>query len=88
MATIKRHHVPDFPLDAALGLAAGVKESQAGADGFVSHYMFAEDGGVTVIEVWDSVGQHDAWYDAAIKPQLPPDAPVPEFWEISYSNTK
>jgi len=47
-------------------VAAGVVASQSEADGFVAHYAIVEDGGITVIEIWDSVAQHDAWFNEAV----------------------
>ena len=67
---------------------ADVAQSQMGADGFVAHYGVVEDDGITVIEVWESKAQHDKWFDATVRPQLPPGTPEPEFWEIRSSRTK
>jgi len=67
---------------------ADVAQSQLGADGFVAHYGVVEDDGITVIEVWESKAQHDKWFDATVRPQLPPGTPEPEFWEIRSSRTK
>ena len=47
-----------------------------------------EDGGITVIEIWDSIGHHDTWFDEVVKPHLPPNAPEPKFAELRNSNTK
>jgi heme-degrading monooxygenase HmoA len=88
MTTLKRHHVPGMPAEAYDEILAGVRESQKGADGFVSHYGVVEDDGITVIEIWDSVDQHDAWFDATARPKLPPNTPEPEFWEVRNSNTR
>jgi hypothetical protein len=41
-----------------------------------------------VIEIWDSIDQHDAWFDVVVKPHLPPDTPEPKFTELRNSNTK
>jgi heme-degrading monooxygenase HmoA len=88
MAMLKKHHAPGFALDLYQQLLDEVKPSQSAADGFVSHYGIAEGDGLTVIEVWDSVAAHDAWFDVAVRPELPPDTPEPEFFEIVGSNTK
>jgi len=47
-----------------------------------------EDGGITVIEIWDSIDQHDAWFNEVVKPHLPPDTPEPKFAELHNSNAK
>jgi heme-degrading monooxygenase HmoA len=69
-------------------VAAGVRESQSKADGFVAHYAVVEVGGITVFEIWDSIAQHDAWFNVAVKPHLSPDTPEPKFAEVHNSNTK
>jgi heme-degrading monooxygenase HmoA len=88
MTTLKRHHAPDMTPEVYDQANAAVAESELGADGFVSHYGVVEDGGITVIEVWDSKAQHDTWFDVNVRPLLPPDTPEPEFWEIRGSRTK
>jgi hypothetical protein len=47
-----------------------------------------EVGGITVFEIWDSIAQHDAWFNVAVKPHLSPDTPEPKFAEVHNSNTK
>jgi hypothetical protein len=88
MATLKRHHAPDMTPEVYDQANAAVAESEMGADGFVAHYGVVEDGGITVIEVWDSKAQHDTWFDVNVRPLLPPNTPEPEFWEIRGSRTK
>ena len=62
--------------------------SQSKADGFVAHYAIVEDGGITVIEIWDSIDQHHAWFNEVVKPHLPPDTPETKFAELHNSNAK
>jgi hypothetical protein len=88
MTILKRHHAPDMPPEVYDQANAAVAESEMGADGFVSHYGVVEDGGITVIEIWDSKAQHDTWFDVNVRPLLPPNTPEPEFWEIRGSRTK
>ena len=88
MAVLKGHHAPGFPLDLYQQLLEEVKPSQSAADGFVAHFGADEGDGLTVTEVWDSVAQHDAWFDVVIRPELPAGTPEPEFFEIVGSNTK
>jgi hypothetical protein len=47
-----------------------------------------EVGGITVSALWDSIAQHDAWFNKAVKPHLPPDRPEPKFAKVHSSNTK
>ena len=88
MAVLKQHHAAGMPAEVYDQVAAGVVASQSQADGFVAHYAIVEDGGITVIEIWDSIDQHDAWFNEVVKPQLPPDTPDPKFAELHYSNVK
>jgi len=50
----------------------------AAAEGFIAHFARpGTDGGWTVIEVWESEQQQAAWYDAKVRPHLPPGSPEP-----------
>ncbi len=69
-------------------VAAAATASQSKADGFIAHYAIVENGGIKVIEIWDSVAQHDAWFNEVIKPKLPPGLPEPTFARLHYTNTK
>ena len=69
-------------------VAAEAMSSQKEADGFVAHYAIVEDGGITVIEIWDSIDLHDAWFNEVVKPHLPLDTREPRFAELHNSNTK
>ena len=77
MTVLKQHHAPGMPADVYDQVAAGAMPSQSKADGFAAHYAIVEDGGITVIEIWDSIAQHDAWFNEVVKPHLPPDTPEP-----------
>jgi hypothetical protein len=88
MSVLKQHHVPGMSSEVYDQVASGALPSQKTADGFVAHYAIVEDGGITVIEIWDSVDQHDAWYNVVVKPHLPPDTPEPRFTELHNSNTR
>lgn len=48
-------------------LAVGVKQQP----GFVVHVAYEDDDGFVVAEVWESQEQHDAWFDANVKPNIP-----------------
>lgn len=88
MTVLKQHHAPGMPPEAYDQVASEAMPSQKTADGFVAHYAIVEDGGITVIEIWDSIDQHDAWFNVVVKPHLPPDTPEPRFTEVHNSNTK
>jgi len=88
MAVLKQHHSADISGEMYDQIAAGVLPSQSAADGFVAHYAIVEDGGITVIEIWDSIDAHDAWFNEVVKPNLPADTPEPKFAELRNSNVK
>jgi heme-degrading monooxygenase HmoA len=39
--------------------------------GFVLHVAYEDAGGFVVAEVWETQAQHDAWFDANVKPNIP-----------------
>ncbi len=88
MAVLKRHVAPGMTQEAYDQASGHVQQSQKEADGFVAHYAVFENGGLTVTEVWDSVEQHDAWWDAHMRGVVPADLPRPEFAEIHRINSK
>jgi heme-degrading monooxygenase HmoA len=88
VTVLKKHHAPGMSPEAYDQVASPVMGSQKTADGFIAHYAIVEDGGITVIEIWESEGQHDAWFNPTVKPHLPADTPEPVFSEIHNSNTK
>jgi len=88
MTVLKQHHAPGMAAGVYDQVAAEAMPSQSKAEGFVADYAIVEDGGITVIEIWDSIGQHDAWFNEVVKPHLPPDTPEPKFAEVHNSNTK
>ncbi|HEX4340625.1 MAG TPA: antibiotic biosynthesis monooxygenase [Polyangiaceae bacterium] len=88
MPVLKQHFAPGLSAAAYDQVAAVATPSQSKADGFIAHYAIVEDGGIKVIEIWDSVAHHDAWFNGAIRPSLPPNLPAPIFTTLHHSNTK
>lgn len=82
MSVLKRHRVPGMPKEAYDEVADSVADSLVSAPGFVAHYAVVDDGVLTVFEIWDSSVEHDKWFDANVKPQLPAGTPNPETFEI------
>jgi len=39
--------------------------------GFVVHVAYEDAGGFVVAEVWESHEQHDTWFNAHVKPNIP-----------------
>jgi hypothetical protein len=88
MTVLKQHHSADMSAETYDQVAGLALPSQSKADGFVAHYAIVEDGGITVIEIWDSIDQHDTWFNEVVKPHLPPGTPDPTFAELHNSNVK
>ena len=88
MTVLKQHQHPACPPSRTTKSPLARCLLRVEADGFVAHYAIVEDGGITVIEIWDSIDQHDAWFNEVVKPHLPPDTPEPKFAEVHNSNTK
>jgi hypothetical protein len=61
MAVLKQHLAPGMPTSVYDQVAAAATPSQSRAAGFVAHYAIVENGGIKVIEIRDSIAQHDAW---------------------------
>jgi heme-degrading monooxygenase HmoA len=39
--------------------------------GFVVHVAYEDAGGFVVAEVWETQEQHDTWFEANVKPNVP-----------------
>jgi heme-degrading monooxygenase HmoA len=39
--------------------------------GFVVHVAYEDAGGFVVAEIWETQEQHDSWFDANVKPNIP-----------------
>ena len=39
--------------------------------GFLLHVSYEDAGGFVVAEVWETQEQHDTWFDANVKPNVP-----------------
>jgi len=39
--------------------------------GFLLHVSYEDDTGFVVAEVWETQEQHDTWFDANVKPNIP-----------------
>lgn len=88
MAILKRHRVPGMTKEQYDQVSSGAAEAQKVAPGFQAHYAVFDDGVLTVIEVWDSVDEHDTWYDNNIRPHIPADTPKPDLAELHNSRSR
>lgn len=57
-------------------IAADLTGPLKAAPGFRSHAARPADGGFVVTGVWDSAGDHRAFFDSAVKPNMPDGVPV------------
>lgn len=39
--------------------------------GFVAHVSYEDADGFVVAEVWETQAEHDAWFDANVRPNVP-----------------
>jgi heme-degrading monooxygenase HmoA len=82
MAITITNHAPGMPAEAYDASMAEVGDALRRADGFVAHTASVTPEGVTVTEVWESCDHWRRWFDAAVKPHLPPGAPDPVITEL------
>jgi hypothetical protein len=57
-------------------LAAGLTEPLKAAPGFRTHAAYPVEGGFAVTEIWDSAEDHRAFFDSAVKPNIPDGVPL------------
>jgi heme-degrading monooxygenase HmoA len=55
------------------GNAAVLIDKLRAEPGFIAHYSWEEDGGMRVVEVWESAEQATAWFENNVKPRIPVD---------------
>ena len=70
MAVLIRHRAPMTQAqydESAPALVALLKQQP----GFVVHVAYEDAQGFVVAEVWESQEQHDTWFDANVKPNIP-----------------
>ena len=70
--------VPNLTEDLYAGMLEGLKPVMQGSKGFISHGGGpSPSGGWRVVEMWESEDDARAWFEANVKPNLPPDV-VPD----------
>ena len=74
MAVLMIGEIPNMTEEMYGGLVGQLRPGLQVADGFVAHVGGPHpSGGWRVIEVWDSEDQAQTWFEANVKPNLPPD---------------
>ena len=73
MAVLMIGEVPTLTEEMYAGMVQQLGPSMQGAEGFIAHVGGPHpSGGWRVIEVWDSEEQAQAWFEANVRPNLPP----------------
>ncbi len=70
MAVLIRHRAPMSTAqydESAPPLVELIKKQP----GFLLHVSYEDASGFVVAEVWETQEQHDAWFDANVKPNVP-----------------
>ena len=82
--------VPNLTEDIYGGLIEQMKPLMRNANGFISHSGGpSPSGGWRVVEMWDSEADAQAWFDANVKPTLPPDiVPDRRYYPLHTAYTK
>lgn len=73
--------VPGMTREQYEGTAAALTDKLKATPGFIAHYAWEQDGGLRVVEVWESAEQHDGWFNDSVKPNLPVEV-TPEKHEL------
>ena len=70
MPVLIRHHaaMSSVQYDEA---APAMIEQLKKQPGFLIHVSYEEAGGMVAAEVWETREQHDTWFDANVKPNIP-----------------
>ena len=70
MSVLIRHRAP---MSAAQydELAPSLIEQVKKQPGFLFHVSYEDADGLVVAEVWETQQQHDTWFDANVKPNVP-----------------
>jgi hypothetical protein len=73
MAVLMIGEVEGLTEEMYAGMLEGLKPSLQSTEGFMSHAGGpSPNGGWRVVEVWDSEKAADDWFQANVKPNLPP----------------
>jgi hypothetical protein len=67
-------------------LTTGLTEPLKAAPGFRTHVAYPVEGGFVVAEIWDSAEDHRAFFESAVKPNVPDGVPL-ELEVIELRNT-
>jgi heme-degrading monooxygenase HmoA len=82
--------VPNLTEEAYAAMVSQMMPVMRAHKGFISHAAGPNPGGGwRVVEAWDSEEDAEAWFDANVKPALPPDVvPNRQFFPLHTAFTK
>lgn len=81
MSVLVNNRVTGLTREQYAGIAAALIDRLKAAPGFIAHYAWENEGGMTVVEIWESAPQHDDWFDNNVRPHLPVEV-TPEKHEL------
>jgi heme-degrading monooxygenase HmoA len=70
MATLTYNTVSGLKREQYDQIVAALVDKLKAAPGFIAHYAYEYEGGINVVEIWDSAEQHDDWFDNNVRPHL------------------
>jgi heme-degrading monooxygenase HmoA len=70
MAVLIRHRAPMSTAQYD-EIAPPIVEQIKKQPGFLFHVSYEDAGSLVVAEVWETQEQHDSWFDANVKPNVP-----------------
>jgi hypothetical protein len=74
MAVLMIAEIPNMTEEMYAGVSGQVRPALQSAEGFIAHVGGPDPSGAwRVIEVWESEEQAESWFEANVKPNLPPD---------------
>ena len=81
MAALMIGEVPTLTADVYDAMAAQMMPLIKGHKGFIAHTGGpSPSGGFRIVEIWESEADGTAWFEANVKPNLPPDMKPERNW--------
>lgn len=90
MAVLMIGEVPQLTEEMYGGMISQMRPSLEASKGFIAHTGGpSPSGGWRVVEVWESQEDADAWFEATVKPNLPPGVvPNRQYFPLHSAFTK
>lgn len=74
MAVLMIGEVPQLTTEVYMGMVAQMSAAMKTHKGFIAHTGGpSPSGGMRIVEIWESEADAQAWFDANVKPNLPPE---------------